>query len=135
MPGLDLIVTYAYNKTRVAEETDPNFGAQLPAAPKHSASAFIRYSIEDGALKGLSANAGLTYASRIQASLPSTIFIAEDARLDLGAAYEIDERFRLGVNVNNVTNSRSYVTNLFALYPLTPRQVLFTLSGRFGEGK
>lgn len=135
IPGLDLILTYAYNKTRVAEPSDPNFGAQLPAAPKHSASGFIRYSIEEGPLRGLSGNAGVTYASRIQASLPSTIFIPKDARRDVGVAYQVDSRWRLGLNVNNLTDSRSYVTNLFALYPLTPRQLLFTLTGRFGESR
>lgn len=133
LPGLDVILTYAYNETRVAEPTDPSFGEQLPAAPKHSASAFVRYAFQEGTLKGLSANIGLTYASRIQASLPSTIFVPDDARLDLGAAYELADKWRLGVNVNNVTNSRSYSTNLFALYPLPPRQVLFTLTRRFGD--
>ncbi|MGC6329058.1 TonB-dependent siderophore receptor [Rhizorhabdus sp. FW153] len=132
LPHLDMILTYAWNRTRVAEKTDANFGQQLPAAPEHSASAFVRYSVDDGVLKGLSANAGLTYASRIQASLPSTIFIPPNARLDLGVAYELADCWRLGLNVNNVTNSNSYVTNLFALYPLAPRQFLFTLSRRFG---
>lgn len=133
-PGLDVILTYAYNRTRVEEETDPSFGAQLPAAPEHSASAFIRYEVHEGALDGLSATLGVTYASRIQASLPSTIFIEDDTRVDVGLAYTTAQRWRLGLNVNNVTDTRSYVTNLFALYPQAPPQVLFTLSRRFGEG-
>jgi len=35
--------------------------------------------------------------------------------------------------VNNVTNSRLYVTNLFALFPQAPRQVFVTLSRSFGD--
>ena len=132
--GLDVILTYAYNETEVAESTDPNFGEQLPAAPEHSASVFVNYSIDEGPLEGLSANVGFAYASRIQASLPSTVFIPEDARLDLGVAYTFDEQWRLGVNINNVTDSRDgYSTDLYQLFPLPPRQVFVTLTRRFGD--
>lgn len=133
LPGLDAIVTYAYNETRVAEPTDPSFGQQLAAAPKHSASAFLRYEFEDGPAAGLGLNAGLVFNSAIQASLPNTIVIPSNARLDLGASYRIKDDWRLGVNVNNVTNSRLYVTNLFALFPQAPRQVFVTLSRSFGD--
>ena len=131
IPGLDIITTYAFNATKVAETTDPNFGEQLPAAPRHSASAFVRYTLQSGPLEGLGGNIGLTYASRIQATLPSTIFIPADARLDLGLAYTRDG-WRAGLNVTNVTNSRSYVTNLFSLFPQAPRQFVLTLTKRFG---
>lgn len=133
-PGLDVILTYAYNDTEVAEPNDPNFGEQLPAAPEHTASAFVSYTVEEGRFAGLSANAGLTYTSRIQASLPSTIFIPEEARLDLGLAYEFNEQWRAGINVSNVTDSdNGYTTDLYALYPLPPRQFVFSLSRRFGN--
>lgn len=133
LPGLDAIVTYAYNATRVAEPTDPSFGQQLAAAPEHNASAFLRYEFEDGPAAGLGFNAGLVFNSAIQASLPNTIVIPSNARLDLGASYRIKDDWRLAVNVNNVTNSRLYVTNLFALFPQAPRQVFVTLSRRFGD--
>lgn len=133
LPGLDAIVTYAYNETRVAEPTDPSFGQQLAAAPEHNASAFLRYEFADGPVAGLGFNAGLVFNSAIQASLPNTIVIPSNARLDLGASYRIKDDWRLAVNVNNVTNSRLYVTNLFALFPQAPRQVFVTLSRSFGD--
>lgn len=133
LPGLDAIVTYAYNETRVAEPTDPSFGQQLAAAPKHNASAFVRYEFEEGPAAGLGFNAGIVFNSAIQASLPNTIVIPSNVRLDLGASYRIKDDWRLGVNVNNVTNSRLYVTNLFALFPQAPRQVFVTLSRSFGD--
>jgi outer membrane receptor protein involved in Fe transport len=46
-------------------------------------------------------------------------------------AYE-REGWRLGLNVNNLTDERSYSTNLFSLTPLPPRQVFLTLERRFG---
>ena len=131
VPGLDVITTYSFNVTNVAEPDDPNFGQQLPAAPRHSASAFLRYTLQSGPLTGFGGNIGLTYASRIQATLPSTIFIPADARLDLGLAYARDG-WRAGLNVTNVTNSRSYVTNFFSLFPQPPRQFVFTLTKRYG---
>lgn len=131
-PGLDVIMTYAYNETEVAEATDPSFGEQLPAAPEHSGSVFVNYSISDGPLRGLSANAGVTYTSSIQASLPSTVFLPEETRLDLGVAYTFDQ-WRLGLNILNVTDSdNGYSTDFFAVYPLAPRQALFTMSRQFG---
>jgi iron complex outermembrane receptor protein len=133
LPGLDAIVTYAYNETRVAEPTDPSFGQQLAAAPEHNASAFLRYELADGPAAGLGFNAGLVFNSAIQASLPNTIVIPSNARLDIGTSYRIKDDWRLAVNVNNVTNSRLYVTNLFALFPQAPRQVFVTLSRSFGD--
>jgi len=131
-PGFDAIATYAYNRARAAEPTDVNFGQQLAAAPENSASAFVRYAFAEGAAKGLSMNAGLTWNSQIQASLPNTIVIPSNARVDLGIAYKVAERWQLGLNINNVTDRRSYVTNLFALYPQAPRQYVVTLSRAFG---
>jgi len=133
LSGLDAIVTYGYNETRVAEPNDPNFGQQLAAAPEHNASAFLRYEFEEGPAAGLGVNAGIVFNSAIQASIPNTIVIPSNARLDLGASYRIMDDWRLGVNLNNVTNSRLYVTNLFALFPQAPRQVLVTLSRKFGD--
>ena len=132
-PGLEAIATYAYIRTRADEPTDPNFGQQLAAVPEHSASMFLRYAFENGPAKGLSMNGGLTWNSEIQASLPNSIVIPANARLDLGVAYTIAERWRVGVNINNATNTRSYVTNLFAIYPQAPRQFVVTLSRSFGE--
>ena len=131
-PGLETIATYAYVRTRADEPGDPNFGQQLAATPKHSASLFVRYALEEGAARGLSLNGGVTWNSRIQASLPNSIVIPANARLDLGLAYTIADRWRLGLNVNNITNSTRYITNLFALYPLAPRQFVVTLSRSFG---
>jgi iron complex outermembrane receptor protein len=129
--GLDVIATYTYNRTRVAEEDDPNFGEQLPAAPEHSASAYVKRRWFEGSLAGFSATVGATYAARIQATLPSTVFIPSSVRWDAGVAYE-REGWRLGLNVNNLTDERSYSTNLFSLTPLPPRQVFLTLERRFG---
>ena len=132
-PGLEAIATYAYVRTRADEPNDPNFGQQLAGAPKHSASLFLRYAFENGPVDGLSLNGGITWNSRIQASLPNSIVIPANARLDLGLAYTIADQWRLGLNVNNVTDTRRYVTNLFALYPLAPRQFVLTLSRSFGK--
>lgn len=129
--GWDVIATYTYNRTRVAEQDDPNFGEQLPAAPENSASAYLKRRWFEGPLAGLSATVGATYADRIQATLPSTVFIPSSVRWDAGVAYERDG-WRLGLNVNNLTDERGFSTNLFSLAPLPPRQVFLTLERRFG---
>lgn len=131
-PGLEAIATYAYNRTRVEEETDVSFGQQLAGAPEHSASAFVRYTFEEGPAAGLRLNGGVTYNSTIEASLPNTIQIPESWRLDLGVSYEFFEDWQVALNVNNVTDEENYVTNLFALFPQAPREAFFTLSRRFG---
>ena len=128
--GLETIFTYAYNDTEVTEEDDPNFGQTLAAAPEHSASAFLRYTFGADPGKGLSLNAGLVYNSDIEATLPNNLVIPAAARLDVGASYALD-RWRLGLNINNLLDERLYVTNLFALYPQAPRAAVLTLGYRF----
>ncbi len=130
-PGLEVIATYAYNRTRVEERTDVSFGQQLAGAPEHSASAFVRYAFEDGPAVGLSLNAGIIWNSSIEASLPNTIQIPDAARVDVGVNYSFAERWRVGLNVNNVFDEELYSTNLFALYPQAPRQFIATLNRRF----
>lgn len=131
LPGLDVIVTYAFNDTEVTEEADPTFGEQLPGAPKHNFSAFVQYEVQDGPAAGLGFNAGLVWNDDIQASLPNTVAIPSNARLDLGASYTLDD-WRFGANLTNVTDSTNYSTNLFALYAQPPRQFLLTVSKSFG---
>ncbi|MEM1359532.1 MAG: TonB-dependent siderophore receptor, partial [Bacteroidota bacterium] len=130
VPSLETILTYAYNHTEVTEEDDPNFGQTLAAAPEHSASVFARYAFGGNPDQGFSVNAGLVYNSDIEASLPNSIVIPAAARLDIGAAYSL-ERWRLGLNVNNILDEKLYATNLFALFPQAPRTGVLTLSYRF----
>ncbi len=130
LPGLDAIFTYAFNDTEVTEENDPNFGQQLAGAPENNASVFVQYEVQDGRAVGWGFNAGLVWNDEIQASLPNSIVTPSVARLDLGVSYTLND-WRLAVNVNNVTDRDNYVTNLFALFPQTPRQYLVTLSKRF----
>ena len=137
--GLETIVTYAYNQTEVTEEDDPNFGQTLAAAPEHSASAFGRYRFSDSGtlreqspLGGLSLNAGVVYNSDIEATLPNSIVIPAAARVDVGAAYDLDQ-WRFGVNVNNLLDERLYVTNLFALFPQAPRNFVATVTYRINK--
>lgn len=132
LPGLDIIFTYTFNKTEVTEDDDPNVGQQLPGAPRNSASAFVQYEFQNGPVKGLGLNAGLVWNGDIQASLPNTVVIPSNARLDLGVNYTYNEKWRFAVNLNNVTDSTAYATNLFALFPQAPRQFLFTVSRGFG---
>lgn len=134
-PGLEMIATYAYNRTRVEERTDPSFGQQLAGAPEHSASAFVRYDFREGPVEGLSVNAGVTWNSSIEASLPNTIEIPEAALVSLGINYDLTDNWQLGLNINNVLDEEAYVTNLFALYPQAPRTVLATVSRRFGGAR
>ena len=105
MPGLETIFTYAYNATEVTEEDDPNFGQTLAGAPEHSASVFARYAFGGDPDSGFSVNGGYVYNSDIEASLPNSIVIPAAGRLDIGAAYSL-ERWRLGLNINNVLDEK-----------------------------
>ena len=132
MPGLETIFTYAYNATEVTEEDDPNFGQTLAGAPEHSASVFTRYAFGGDPDSGFSVNVGYVYNSDIEASLPNSIVIPAAGRLDIGAAYSL-ERWRLGLNINNVLDEKLYATNLFAVFPQAPVTAILTLSYRFGK--
>lgn len=58
LPGLEVIASYAYIDARITEDNTFLEGSRLPNVPKHQASLWTTYTINEGMLRGFGASAG-----------------------------------------------------------------------------
>src|SRR5690606_34183547 len=65
IPGLNLVANYAYTDSRVVKVAEgvtyPEENSIVPGFAKHTINTWVTYKLQNGALKGLGASAGLTY--------------------------------------------------------------------------
>ncbi len=73
LPGLEIIGSYAYIDARITEDNTFVEGSRLPNVPKHQASLWTTYTINQGMLKGFGVSAGfLVFGQR------NGIFLCQD---------------------------------------------------------
>lgn len=111
LPGLDVVVNYAYTDARVTKDSDAALvGRKTAGATDHIQNTWLTYSVQKGTLKGLRANVGYQYqAGR------SSWFIFDGSenslpnyfRMDAGIGYSV-KQFDVSVIVNNVLNDYLY---------------------------
>jgi catecholate siderophore receptor len=92
-------------------------GKQITFVPKHAVSFWADYNARD-LLRGLSFGGGVVYQSHLfnaytavgNASYPlgRTVVIPETVELDAVAAYEVNDKLRFQLNVNNLTDRLNY---------------------------
>jgi len=110
-PGVGIRGGYAWTSAEVTRDTGGFVGRDLPNAPRHKAQIWGRYRVLQGALRGLSASAGLVYVSDRFTSRDNLIVVPAFTRLDTSTSYEIaGPRLTLRVVAHNLTNRR-YVTS------------------------
>ncbi|MFC6246573.1 TonB-dependent siderophore receptor [Flavobacterium psychroterrae] len=121
--GLNLIANYAFTESTVLESnvTTIKEGSIVPGYAKHTANAWLNYTIQGGKLKGLGASIGGTFLDGRQTDswsvglekLPSYF------KLDGGLSYETS-KFKVTANVFNILDkylySGSYYEWLSAYY-------------------
>lgn len=122
--GLNIIANYAFTESIISESNDPVLypeGSILPGYSKHTANAWLNYTIQDGTLKGLGASAGFTFLGDRETDTwsPGAEKLPDYFRLDGGLSYEIGD-LKLTANVFNILNkylySGSYYSWLNAYY-------------------
>lgn len=109
-PGLGIRGGYAWTSAEVTRDTGGFVGRDLPNAPRHKAQIWGRYRVPEGALRGLTASAGVVYVSDRFTGRDNLIVAPAFTRLDMSASYEIVPRVTVGVVAHNVTNRR-YVSS------------------------
>lgn len=73
LPGLEIIGSYAYIDARITEDNTFVEGSRLPNVPKHQASLWTTYTVNQGMLKGFGVSAGfLVFGQR------NGIFLCQD---------------------------------------------------------
>jgi iron complex outermembrane receptor protein len=122
--GLNVIANYAFTESIVNEVapgvTNIKKGDIVPGYSKHTANAWVNYTIQDGRLKGLGASAGFTY-------------LADRATDNWGAGNEkLPDYFKLDGGLSYETGAVKFTANVFNILD----KYLFTGSAySFGDVK
>lgn len=134
LPGWDLITAYTYNDAKITKDNILPVGARLQGVPEYAFSAWTKYTLQNGPLKGLGFGLGGRYytkqAGDATYSNPFTLpaFGIMDA-----AAYYVRDHFSAQVNLNNILDERYFVGSYNDLYvlPGEPLTVRATVSWAF----
>jgi len=133
--GLNTIVNYAYNETKITKSNDPDeIGQLFSNSPRHIASIWTTYQFGSSIIKGFKIGAGYRHTSdrfitdRKVAATNIVVLPAYNI-VDAMASYTL-KQFTLGINANNVLDVRYAQGSYFSrsYFPGMPRNFLFTLS-------
>lgn len=109
VPGLNLVLNYAYTHAEVTKDEDTaKVGGPVPSVffPDHSSNAWLSYRLRDGKLKGFGLAAGYQFQGGRKEGLPDYF------RLDGGLSWQ-SPHLRIGLNVNNLLDEYLYSGFLF----------------------
>lgn len=102
IPGLNLIASYAYTDAEITKDTRPAFkGNQPNNVPRHGASLWAAYEIQNGGFKGLGLGAGLFFTGDRKGDLANTFTLPSYVRTDATIFYR-RENWRVGLNFKNL---------------------------------
>lgn len=116
---------------------DGNKGHRLGGVPRHSASIWTTYEIQEDVFRGLKFGGGITTRSLMQGDDANDFHIPGYAKLDLMASYEtslIGRKATFQLNVNNVLDTRYYAIGSASPYALqtgTPRSFRGSIKVQF----
>jgi iron complex outermembrane receptor protein len=111
--GLNLSASYTTTATRVLSANDGTQGKELQAAPHNTAALWADYTLQQGALAGLSMAAGLRYVGSAYANSANTLVAPSFSLLDIALRYDLGRMWsslhntELALKLNNVTD-RTY---------------------------
>jgi len=138
-PGWTINGGYAYTHIRYINDTQNLAAANARQQPRHSVKLWTMYRPKSGALERWSLGGGLTWQSRIEASLTQlgfagAVYQNAYALVDMRLGYQITDEVELAVTVNNLLDKTYYEKvngTQFGNFYGTPRQVLGTVRARF----
>lgn len=132
-PSWSVLAAYAYTDAVVTADTSIPLGDRLARVPQHAGRLAVRYRVLDGSLSGFGVGAGVTAASSSQLTLPNTETVDGYATVDLQASYQW-RQFSIGVNVQNLFNSRYFLPYQYLALPVAiagqPRSAFVTFGVR-----
>lgn len=117
VPGLTLTAAYTYIDAEVTEDNTIPVGTPLQGVPDHAVSAWLKYTVQDGPLKGFGVGVGGRYYSSQSGDTFNTFDLPSYGLVDAALYYERDD-FRVQVNFNNVFDKRHFVGSYDSLYVL-----------------
>ncbi|MBL1174803.1 TonB-dependent siderophore receptor [Pantanalinema sp. GBBB05] len=134
LPGWKIITSYAYIDANVTEDTDETvIDNEFFGIPKHKASLWTTYEIQQGSLKGLGFGAGFEYVSNRYGDLANS-FQVGDYLIGNAAIFYRRDNYRFAVNIRNIGNTnyiRSVTGSDSGIQPGEPLTVIGSFSLQF----
>lgn len=114
---------YAYTDTEVTRDTEGLEGNALRNVPKSTAALITRYDLAGGPLRDLSLGANVNFVGKRFGDIGNSFELPSHWQVDLNAAYELTERVRLRLHVENVTDEDIYSVawSQYEVWPAAPR--------------
>lgn len=115
--GLNLIANYAFTESTVKSSNVPSIvaGSTVPGFAKHTANAWLNYTVVNGKLKGLGASIGGTYLAGRQTDTWSTGLerLPNYFKMDGGVSYETG-KLKFTANMFNILDKYLYSGSYYA---------------------
>ncbi|MEH2201680.1 MAG: TonB-dependent siderophore receptor [Nostoc sp.] len=129
LPGLNVIVGYAYTDAIIAKDNTYTPGNYLNNVPKNSFNLWTKYEIQSGSLKGLGFGLGLFYVGERQADLENSFQLPSYVRTDAAIFYK-QGQLRAQLNFRNLFDVDYFESarSLLRVYPGEPFTVQGTIS-------
>ncbi len=119
LPGWNVIGGVGFLDAKITRDTTFAIGNRLAGVPTFSGSVWTTYEFHEGWLRGLGLGAGVTYVGQRTGDLNNSYSVGAYARVDAALWYDFDERWRLSVNLRNLTDAR-YIEQPFNQFNNTP---------------
>jgi iron complex outermembrane receptor protein len=133
-PGWKVIGSYSYIDAKVTDDIDPTIiGNRLFGVPRHTASLWTTYEIQQGSLQGLGFGVGVNYAGNRFGDLANSFEIGDYLTGNAAIFYRRDG-YRFALNFKNITNAnyiRAVTGNEGGVYPGEPLTVIGSFSAEF----
>jgi len=114
LPNLDLIANYAYTDSEVTRANPTATGTSLlgkplSRTPLHTASLWLAYNFNSGALSGLTTGLGVRYLGDNYTDTGITMRLPSQTLLDMAVHYQFASDWKLSLSIANLAD-REYVS-------------------------
>ncbi|MEH2245275.1 MAG: TonB-dependent siderophore receptor [Nostoc sp.] len=119
LPGWNVIGFYGYTDARITKDNDIPVGNRVEGVPAHVASLWTTYTFGTGSLKGFGGGIGFNYVGDNKPDSLNT-FTIPSYFLTNAALYYRQNKFSIGLNLNNIFNVRYYEASFDYLQRIIP---------------
>lgn len=131
-PGLGVQAAYAWTRTEIARDASGFAGHELPNAPRHAASAWLRYTLPPQWRRGMMLAGGVVYVSDRYVAGSNTTVAPAYIRVDLSGSYRLVDGLALRIGVHNLANVRYVTTGAGSvLFAGSARRIIVQLTAGF----
>jgi len=135
--GLNLVAGYSHNETKVTKGEPDNFYLQTGRAPggqgpQDMANFWANYKFKPQSPNGFGIGLGLNYAGeyKVVDNSVTGVFALPSYTLLNGSIFYSAPKFRVGLNVNNLTNTEYYI-GYWSINPQKPRNAVASFVYKF----